>query len=248
MNRNTKKGFLSLEAAIFLPVFIIAVLTFGYLIKVVMCAENTMHIMAEEARKISMYSYNIKSGPAHEMALRAKLASENKEADGFSIDTFMYMYSHSGKDDLIGVRVGSNIKIKLPIIFQDSVDVTDTLLFRAFTGREYMPDMLDFEELEEEPVIVWVFPTAGTKYHESSCGYINVAARQGVLTGTLAGSYKPCNLCNPGELALGSVVYYFASSGGAYHKGSCFIVDRYVISMEEDEAVSKGYTPCSKCM
>jgi hypothetical protein len=40
----------------------------------------------------------------------------------------------------------------------------------------------------------------------------------------------------------------FAGSGAVYHKGSCFIVDRYVISMDEVDAVKKGYTPCSRCI
>ena len=249
MNRNTKKGFLSLEAALFVPVFVIAVLTFGYLIKVAVAEENIMHIMADEARKIGAYSYNIKAAPLYEYGLSARLHEENKEAHDVNVESFRYMYGYSGMEDLIGVRVSCNIRIKLPIVFHDSVDVTDTLLFRAFTGREFIPETrFDDMEEEQESHIVWVFPVAGERYHEIDCGYIKVAARQGVLNAAVKKNYKPCALCGASGLPLGSVVYYFESSGEAYHNGSCFIVDRYVISMEEADAVKKGYTPCSKCI
>jgi hypothetical protein len=47
--------------------------------------------------------------------------------------------------------------------------------------------------------------------------------------------------------ANGALVYVFPSAGGAYHLGACYIVERYVISMSESDARSKGYTKCAKC-
>jgi hypothetical protein len=249
MNRNTKRGFLSLEAALFVPVFVIAVLTFGYLIKVAIAEENIMHIMADEARKISIHSYEVRLGPLYKDGLKSRLKGETEDVEEIYIDSFSYMYGFSDKEDLIGMRVSGNIKIKLPIVFHDSVDVTDTLLFRAFTGREFEPE-IRFDDMEEEQEShpVWVFPVAGERYHEPDCGYIKVAARQTTLNSAIRKNYKPCALCGAGVLPAGSVVYYFESSGEAYHKGSCYIVDRYVISIEEEDAVKKGYTPCSKCI
>lgn len=250
MNRNTKKGFLSVEASIFVPVFVIAVLTFGYLIKVAVAQENIMHVMADEARRLSMYSYNIKAAPIFSAGIKDRILGENSDIDETYIESFRYLFSNAGKDDLIGIRVSSRIKVKLPIVFHDRVDVSDTLLFRAFTGREFIPEELCFDDMEEEEEahIVWVFPTAGERYHEEGCGYINVAAKQAILTKEITRGYKPCALCAAGELSSGSVIYYFPGSGEAYHKGSCFIVDRYVISMDEEDAIKKGYTPCSKCI
>ena len=250
MNRHTKKGFLSLEATLFLPVFIIAVLTVGYLMKIVIAEEKIMHAMVDEGRRLSAYSYNIKTAPIFEASLRWRILEENKDVDAVYVESFRYLYSNSGKDDLIGLRVSSNIRIKLPIVFYESVDISDTLFFRGFTGREYIPEELDFENLEDEDEsrIVWVFPVAGARYHEIACSYINVAARQSTLTSELRKKYKSCSLCSAGELPLGSVIYYFESSGEVFHRGSCFIVDRYVISMEEEDAIKKGYTPCSKCI
>ena len=250
MRRNTKRGFLSLEAALFVPIFVVSVLTFGYLIKAAIAEESIMNIMAEEARKISLYSYNIKAEPVYAIGLQARLIDKNKEIGDAYIETFRYLYKHSGKEDLIGIRVSSNVRIKLPIVFHDSVDVSNTIFFRAFTGKEFKSDDHDFDDMgkEEESKIVWVFPIAGEKYHEIDCGYINVAAKQATLNSAILKKYKPCAHCEAKGLSLGSVVYYFASSGEAYHTGSCFIVDRYVIPIEEEDAIKIGYTPCSKCI
>jgi hypothetical protein len=197
-----------------------------------------------------MYSYNIKAQPFFETGLKKRLLEENKDLDHVYIESFKYLYKYAGKEDLIGIRVSGNIKIKLPIVFQDMVDISDTLFFRAFTGKEFILDSPDFEDMEEEEESrpVWVFPTAGEKYHEEDCSYINVAAKQALLNSSIKAKYKPCSHCDPGGLEPGSVIYYFESSGGVYHKGSCFIVDRYVISMELKDAEKKGYGPCSKCI
>jgi len=248
--RNNKKGFLSLEASIFVPLFVIAVLTFGYLIKVSIASENIMHVMADESRRLSMYLYQIEANPVFPYSLTLRILDENKDIDSTYVETFRQRFEHSGKDDLIALRVSSEIKIKLPIVFQEKVDVSDVLLFRAFTGREYIPEYINYDKMEddEESRIVWVFPRAGERYHEEFCRYINVAAKQGILTAAMLANYAPCSLCGAGNLSSGSVVYYFTSSGSVFHKGSCYIVERYVISMDEKDAVSKGYSPCSVCI
>ncbi|MCL1809791.1 MAG: hypothetical protein FWG42_08550 [Clostridiales bacterium] len=248
MSKNTKKGFLSVEASIFVPMFVIAVLTFGYLIKVAAASENIMHVMVDEARRLSMYSYNIPIAPLFEGRVEGRLLEEAKDLHEAKVDSMNYLYKYKGKDDLIGFRVNSRVKIKLPIIFYDGVDLTDTLFFRAFTGREFTPEDMGFADMDDEdPRLVWVFPVAGERYHEEGCGYINVAARQGVLNASIKKTYKPCTLCQAKGVSTGGVIYYFSNSGEVYHTGTCFIVTRYVLSMDEVDAVKKGYTPCSKC-
>jgi hypothetical protein len=68
-----------------------------------------------------------------------------------------------------------------------------------------------------------------------------------ILTSAVRGKYSPCELCKPGKARDGALVYVFPSAGGAYHRGECYIVERFVISMSEDDAKGKGYSKCSKC-
>ena len=249
MNINTKRGFLSLEAALLLPVFIVGILTFGFLIKVIAAEANIIHAMADEGGKLSVRAYSMRIAPDFGMTLKKRLAAENSGIEDIHVETFQYLYRAQGKDDLIALRVSAQMKVKLPIVLYDGFELSETLLFRGFTGRERIPERIRFDEMEmeEESHIVWVFPTAGTKYHEETCRYIRVEARQGFLDARIQSQYKACALCRPDESSRGSVIYYFQSSGEAYHKGDCYIVDRYVISMEEADAVKKGYTPCMVC-
>jgi hypothetical protein len=108
---------------------------------------------------------------------------------------------------------------------------------------------MTFEEMEEDDDshLVWIFPRAGEKYHGEDCSYIKNEPREELLSGTVRRSYSPCALCKPGELGDGSLVYVFPKAGGAYHRGECYVVERYVISMSEDDAKGKGYSACSKC-
>ena len=160
-----KKGFLTLEAAILLPVFIIGVLTFGFLIKVIAAEANIMHAMADECGRLSVRAYSLKVAPDFKGTLKKRLAAENPGIEEIDIDTFQYLFRARGKEDLIALRVSCLMKVKLPIALHDGFDLSETLLFRGFTGRERIPEKLRFDEMEEEKEsrIVWVFPTAGTK-------------------------------------------------------------------------------------
>lgn len=249
MNKHIKRkrGFQTLEAAIFLPVFLIAVLTFGYLIKMAAVQENIMHIMTDEVRRLSMTSYNIKVAPLFKDELCDRLEEENRLIENLKVDRFWYLY---GKNDLISITVSCKVKNILPKIFYDDFMLEEKLLARGFTGKKNLPEKTEFNEMEmeEESRTVWVFPVAGERYHEEKCGYINVAAREIALDHKTRRRYDPCTHCNPGELENGSLAYCFERAGKVYHKGSCYIVERYVISMEEKDAQSKGYGPCSKCI
>ena len=48
MMRNTKSGSMIVEAAVILPVFIIAAVTIGYCINMACCTENVLNVMCDE--------------------------------------------------------------------------------------------------------------------------------------------------------------------------------------------------------
>ena len=57
MMKSTKKGSITVEAAIILPLFIIAVLTISYTVKLIEAEENVINGVADEARYIAAYAY-----------------------------------------------------------------------------------------------------------------------------------------------------------------------------------------------
>ncbi|MCL1896171.1 MAG: hypothetical protein FWG03_06470, partial [Clostridiales bacterium] len=67
-----KKGQIAVEAAVFLPLFIIGVLTIGYLLKFCMVSEGVHHALTDESHRIMadapVIPYPV--GRAHELTQR----------------------------------------------------------------------------------------------------------------------------------------------------------------------------------
>jgi hypothetical protein len=250
-----RRGSLAVEAAIFLPIFILGMLTLGYLIKLTGIEENVFHILSDETHKLAAESSVLPIPTIYESDLRTRLTEENRgEISDIDVSPLLYRVpSISAKGrvytDLIGVSVSYKVPLKIAPIFRSEILAEETVLCRAFVGANNDGTVKSFEEMEQadDSVKVWVFPRAGERYHGENCTYINNEPRELLLDKSVRSKYTPCSLCKAGSAANGSLVYCFPTSGQVYHIGSCYIVERYVISMSEEDAQSQGYTACSKC-
>jgi hypothetical protein len=247
---NSKKGSYTLEAAIFLPIFIVSVLTIGYILKLIAVQENIFHSLTDESRRLAAEASVVAQNPLFTYDLKHRIRDENGRELGYlDVSDFDYRFSSGGYSEQICIRLNYDVSVLLPAAPVKSLSLTDTVLCRAFVGKYNGNRAMSENELTEaEPSrTVWVFPRAGTKYHAEDCSFIVVCAKETALDGAVRSKYKPCKLCNPENLKNGSLVYCFENSGKAYHTGSCTSVDRYVISMEQAEAEMRGYGPCLKC-
>ncbi len=248
MFRNTKRGFVTVEASIFLPVFIIAVLTLAYMMKIYAMDENVTHAMCDEGHRLAENAYVTRIAPDFPSRLEQRVREENPGIDEEIVTRFRYLYRTRGVSDLILIENTYVAYVRLPAAFTGPATRTRRVLIRGFTGAETERRGASYTSLEEdeESVTVWVFPRYGERYHDENCPYIKVDARQRTLNSSIRNKYSPCANCRPGDLANGALVYVFPS-GGSYHRGTCPSVDRYVVGMEKDEAIERGYTACSKC-
>lgn len=246
---NSKKGHYTVEAAIFLPVFIIAILSLGYLIKVIGIEENVYHCLTDEANKLSCEAYVKKLDFIFPQQVISRAEEENKCIKDFKIKGYKYLYSNGSIEDLISFRCEYNIRVNLPMAMHENFSVENKLLFRGFTGVRSKKPPMSKQEMEEEKKseLVWIFPKNGSKYHDENCSYIKVYPKQMCLGMAKKQGYKPCALCNSKDLSGGSLVYCFSKSGRVYHNSDCSTVDKYVISIDKEEAIEKGYTACQKC-
>lgn len=248
--QSNKKGFLSVEAAIFLPIFIIGVLTFAYLIKFMAAQEAVFHTFTDEAKVLSAEaSMNPIAAPLFELNLKDRVYDENgDDIASVDIDQFLYLYPNHGMTNLISMDLNYAVNIKLPIPFYKELPVSESLLFRGFVGKEEIADPLPFEEMETEKNsdLVWIFPISGGRYHSENCTYITSEPKQIIMSQQVRRKYEPCSICDSLNLSNGGLAYCF-KTGQSYHMGSCPIVDKYVLSIEKDAAIKKGYTACAKC-
>ena len=239
-----------MEAAIFLPIFIIGVLTFAYLIKFLSVQEGVFHSFVDEARVVGAEApVNPLSAPFFEPKLKERIYDENEGlVSNADVAYFLYLYPSHGMTGLISMDLNYDVDIKLPIPFYDKLPVSESLIFRGFIGKEEVQNPLSFDEMEKEKSSdpVWIFPRAGGRYHGEDCTYIKSEPRQMTMTNQIRRKYDPCGICDSGDLSDGSLVYCF-KTGHSFHTGSCPAVDKYVISVEKEDAVRRGYTPCSKC-
>ena len=123
------------------------------------------------------------------------------------------------------------------------------MVFRGLIGSRNQVNPTGFDELEKEKPSskVWIFPTEGKRYHKRDCPYIAVLPTEAVLTEGIKRKYQSCPICESKNREIGSLIYYFEKTGKAYHTGKCPTVEKYVIEIEKETAVKKGYLPCSKC-
>ncbi|MDD3168880.1 MAG: hypothetical protein PHC91_05370 [Eubacteriales bacterium] len=239
-----------MEAAIFLPIFIIGVLTFAYLIKFMAVQESVFHSLTDEARVLSAEAgLNPLASPLFELKLKDRVYDENgNHISEVELAQFGYRFPFHGMEDMISMDLNYDVNIKLPVPFYKKLPVSESLLFRGFVGAEEQMDPLAFEEMEKEKKsnLVWIFPRAGGRYHSENCIYITSEPRQMTMSDQIRRKYEPCSICGSHDLSDGSLTYCF-KTGESYHTGNCPIVDKYVISIEKEEAVKRGYTACSKC-
>lgn len=237
------------ETAIVLPFFLLAIITISLLIKVMAVEENTMlHFVTEEQRYAKeMYLTELHDG-LHEYRMLKKMdeiqaAKLRNPRIGRQLGIFV---KDSG---LVNTSLSYELEIPLPLAFNRELAIEQHLLFRGFVGADNLGEPMGFDamEREEKASSVYVFPRAGERYHRKDCRIIDVYPVEKVLSKDIRKKYKPCKLCKAEALPPGCLVYCFDKSGKVYHKGSCTTVDRYVIEMDRDEAIEKGYTACLFC-
>ncbi|MDR1271547.1 MAG: pilus assembly protein [Clostridiales Family XIII bacterium] len=251
----SRRGSLAVEAAILLPIFMVAVISLGYLLKLAGIEEMAVHTLTDESRKLASEAAVLPSAISFKKDVRLRLEDEgNGDVEDAEVSTFWFRIPGvtSGgryKSDLIIAEASYTVPLRIPRIFIKEIEGSNLVVSRAFVGRFNDGGQISFDEMEtdDDDVMVWVFPRSGERYHGENCRYIANKPKEFILDAGIKRQYKACGICHPGGEPYGSLVYCFTDSGKAYHIGSCDTVEKYVISMSEQEAKDRGYTACSVC-
>jgi hypothetical protein len=247
--QNTKKGSYTLEAAIFLPLFMVGILTLGFTIRMISAAENITFAATDEARLAAGAAYNLPIAPFFVGNLQNRIIDENPDTSSVEVREFHYLYQSLDNDGLISFRLNYWIDTGLPLGLIDGMDVSQNYQLRGFVGRTAQGSPISFDEMETNTSanMVWLFPKGGERYHTRSCTFVSSYPIQTVLNENIRKRYEPCPKCGAADAGSGSVVFCFQDYGEAYHLQSCPTIDKYVISIEKNQAEARGYTPCLKC-
>jgi hypothetical protein len=247
MIRSTK-GFYTLEATIFLPLVILAVLSLGYFIKVEGTWENVYHGAIDECSLSASKAYG--SEPLSiSSKIKNRVTSDNPDVKGVSVDKRSLTGIMSGDSHINAYSIRGELDLNFPLGFEYSFALNGGIKYRNFVGKTTSGTPLGSDglssDVSQEPV--YVFPYSGEKYHGENCTYVKATATKQILNTSLKSRYSSCGLCHSGNASTGSIVYCFKSEDSAYHIGSCKSLNRRTMVIDKKEATKKGYTACSKC-
>lgn len=245
MNRMGKKGSYLVEAAIIMPIFILAILMMISAIPCLSAAENVAFSFSDELRLESVKAVFAEESVTMKSRMQQRIVEENPNIKGFRITSCRYMYDGEKINDLITAEYrfvydGNDFAN----LFQ-STNFDGRMTVRAFTGtiHKTAPDIRG----EQEEKIVYVFPQWGTRYHCKSCTYVTGSCQMVYLTTEIERRYNSCKLCNAKSAQIGSPVFCFTKYGEAYHVAGCSTIHRYYVTLKKSKAELQGYTPCRKC-
>ncbi len=249
---QVKRGSIFVETAIVLPFFLLAIVSMSLLIRVTAVEENTMSSFASQGQKYAKEMYSTELNLALHDGLHENRILENLGEGQAAMLKNVCLDRHYdifADPHIVKAILSYQLEIPLPLAFNRELKIEQHLLFRNFVGVDNYDNPMGFDAMESEDRAssVYVFPRAGEKYHSKDCRLIDMYPLEKVLSRDIMRRYRPCKLCKAESLPPGCLVYCFDKSGKVYHKGTCPIVERYVIEMDRDEAIEKGYTPCYFC-
>ncbi len=238
-----KKGSMIVEAAITLPVFIILVVTFCWLVKACALEIAVYNAVENEIRQVSVIGA-VPVSPS----VRKELENIRVDGSGFRENAVIPGYSAGGIGGFTKVSFTYDTGIHIPLPFVNDILLNNSIIYRGWNGYSYPGQPMGFDAMAApmagDPV--YVFPQAGEKYHKRGCRVMSASAEAVVLNADLRSRFGPCPLCTTGKESNGTTVYIFRY-GTCYHRGGCSAVSKYFILMDRSDAQTKGYTACSVC-
>ena len=243
-----KRGSYLTEAAISLPVFIIAVIVMSSVILMYACIEDCTFIAANELRRGAAEAVMADTSIALPHRIRKELEDNHSQVHSARLTDAGFRCRRWGIDELILVDFRLKLKTGNPLGIKAEADYDLALATRAYVGRERDgPNMTAEEFADEDAEAVYIFKKRGEKYHSKGCTFLKAASTSAALSGSIRKKYKACPLCHSSKAENGALVYYFPSDGEDYHLPGCASLQRNYIEIDRGTALSRGYTACSKC-
>ncbi len=247
IKRFGKKGSYLVEAAITLPIMLIAVICMSSIILMYACIENSNFIIANEMRKGACEAIIADTSIGTPFRIKKEIEKEHSLVKSVHITDYGYRVTRWDIDELMAVSMLLKMKQTNPIGLMSEAEHEISLVTRAYVGRFRGYDAMGADEFGSLGDAVYIFPKRGEKYHSAGCRHLTAASTSGVLTQDMKRKYKSCPLCKSGKAAGGSRVYYFPAAGEDYHLGGCPSLQRNYIEIERQVAMDRGYGACSTC-
>lgn len=247
LSYSQKKGSITVEASIAVPIFFLAVVTLLYLLEMMAVHTAVRDGLQYAGRRAA------KEGCVTQMLMPSRLEQDVVHAVGETRIGRSIIAGGSSGIDCSGSRMSIQtgigklkaeyqIKIPVPLFGIAPVKCSETMKIKAWSGYE-REGILDKGE-----DTVYITET-GLVYHKDyHCSHLDLSIRMthintvSGLRNEGGGKYYPCEHCVKGN--VGNV--YITNSGDRYHSSlSCSGLKRTIYAIPISEAAGKG--ACSRC-
>lgn len=243
----SKKGSITVEAAMAVPVFFLAVVSLLYLMEIMAVRTSVRAGLQYAGKQVAVEAYatrtilpsgiedDVVSAIGAERLERSIVVGGSK---GIRCSESK-MWPGTGVGELVAVY---QVKLPVPMFAIRPVEYRETMKIKAWTGYE----KTGFGAEDEE--IVYITET-GLVYHKDyHCTHLELSIRAVVsseietLRNESGGKYYPCEQCAKSD----SRCVYITETGNRYHSSlACSGLKRTIYAVPLSEAVGKG--ACSRC-
>lgn len=241
------KGSITVETALILPLFFLAVCCLCYLLEVMSIQLTIRSALDEVGREAAVEAYGkpfVFAGELEEKVVNhiGRERLDKSAVSGGSRGLDLSKTSISGKSKIIKMCAEYRIKLSIYTFGKLALSCREELCLKGWTGYE---KEFGFQDKED---IVYVTETGMVYHRNSQCTYLDLSIRMvgkkdiAKLRNEDGEKYKACEKC--GRKA--GINVYITGQGNRYHKSiGCSGLKRKVYAIPLSEALGKG--ECSRC-
>lgn len=197
--RSKSRGYILVEAAIFIPVFLFSAVLLIYILKM-MHFQEIIHFEASENLANMTWESQIVgsevSGITYGARLNGDISSKINKRIPVSADVSLV-------NEVINVDLSYPIDLSLPFGLYDDFVINEIIVARKWSGAENAGEVLGFDAMEknDDADYVFIFPKYGERYHEGGCFYLTRGGGGSKIecvpvSEALGKGYTKCKVCH----------------------------------------------------
>lgn len=244
MKKKMKRGSLTVEASLVLPVFIFAALSVIYICRLLLFEDEVQWALVRTGREVSVeYAVSGKRSVTDPLYLTMKMKRYVQEE--IPVSMLRSQFDEGSKD--IVLVADYSICLPFPLLHHFPFHFTEKFHTRTFSGVKTRAE----GEVQDGDIPVYITET-GKVYHRTlECTYLKLSISEvkygdlEYLRGEDGGKYYACEGCGGGVLQKEQTVFV-CNFGNRFHSSrGCQKLTRNIRQIKMSEA--GGRLPCSKC-
>ena len=181
-----RRGSYVVEAAIVLPIFMVAMIVLSAIVLFYASVEDANYIMVTELRKGAIEAIGTKTQPLLPITIKERISDNHPIVKSQRVKEYGFRKTQDEMDELIYIKLELYFKSNNPMGFLSEARYDASLMTRAYVGLQREEDpMSDAEFRNELADGVYVFPQDGKRYHNKTCSYVHAESKVVLLTDEL---------------------------------------------------------------